>query len=115
MHQERLTFIRHCSGLDMTLDEIRTLLHFKESPEENCGEVNRLLDDHIGHVVRRIGELQALEKQLQELRGRCLDERRASTCGILEGLSQSGINERPMENHIPGVHGTTLKSPKESE
>ena len=115
MHQERLTFIRHCRGLDMTLDEIRTLLHFKESPEENCGEVNRLLDDHIGHVVRRIGELQALEKQLQELRGRCLDERRASTCGILEGLSQSGINERPMENHIPGVHGTTLKSPKESE
>jgi len=61
MHQERLTFIRHCRGLDMTLDEIRTLLHFKESPEENCGEVNRLLDDHIGHVVRRIGELQALE------------------------------------------------------
>ena len=115
MHQERLTFIRHCRGLDMTLDEIRTLLHFKESPEENCGEVNRLLDDHIGHVVRRIGELQALEKQLQELRGRCLDERRASTCGILEGLSQSGINERPMENHIPGVHGTALNHPKEPE
>ncbi|MFV5213809.1 Cd(II)/Pb(II)-responsive transcriptional regulator [Azonexus caeni] len=115
MHQERLTFIRHCRGLDMTLDEIRTLLHFKESPEENCGEVNRLLDDHIGHVVHRIGELQALEKQLQELRGRCPDERRASTCGILEGLSQSGINEKPMENHIPGVHGTALKSPKEPE
>ena len=34
MHLERLTFIRHCRGLDMTLDEIRTLLHFKESPED---------------------------------------------------------------------------------
>ena len=108
MHLERLTFIRHCRGLDMTLDEIRTLLHFKESPEENCGEVNRLLDDHIGHVVRRIGELQALEKQLLELRGRCPDDRRASTCGILEGLSQSGISAEPMGNHIPGVHGMAL-------
>lgn len=99
----------------MTLDEIRTLLRFKESPEENCGEVNRFLDEHIGHVVRRIGELQALEKQLLELRDRCTDERRASNCGILEGLSQSGINEKPTENHIPGVHGSALKSPKESE
>jgi len=108
MHQERLTFIRHCRSLDMTLDEIRTLLRFKESPEENCGEVNRLLDEHIGHVVRRIGELQALEKQLLELRSRCPDNRRASTCGILEGLSQSGISAEPMGNHIPGVHGMAL-------
>lgn len=108
MHQERLTFIRHCRSLDMTLDEIRTLLRFKESPEENCGEVNRLLDEHIGHVVRRIGELQALEKQLLELRSRCPDDRRASTCGILEGLSQSGISAEPMGNHIPGVHGMAL-------
>ena len=108
MHQERLTFIRHCRSLDMTLDEIRTLLRFKESPEENCGEVNRLLDEHIGHVVRRIGELQALEKQLLELRSRCPDNRQASTCGILEGLSQSGISAEPMGNHIPGVHGMAL-------
>ncbi|BBN87643.1 Cd(II)/Pb(II)-responsive transcriptional regulator [Azospira sp. I13] len=112
MHLERLTFIRHCRGLDMTLDEIRTLLHFKESPEENCGEVNRLLDEHIGHVVRRIGELQVLEKQLLELRSRCPDDRRPSTCGILEGLSQSGIGVEPTGNHISGVHGTALKSPK---
>lgn len=33
-HLERLTFIRHCRNLDMTLGEIRTLLHFKASPEE---------------------------------------------------------------------------------
>lgn len=112
MHLERLTFIRHCRGLDMTLDEIRTLLHFKESPEENCGEVNRLLDEHIGHVVRRIGELQVLEKLLLELRSRCPDDRPPSTCGILEGLSQSGIGVEPTGNHISGVHGTALKSPK---
>lgn len=112
MHLERLTFIRHCRSLDMTLHEIRMLLRFKESPEENCGEVNRLLDEHIGHVVHRIGELQELEKQLIELRGCCPDDRQASTCGILDGLSLSGVNVEPMGNHIPGVHGTTLKPTK---
>ena len=49
-HVERLSFIRHCRGLDMTLAEIRVLLKFKDAPTENCAEVNDLLDKHIGHV-----------------------------------------------------------------
>ena len=28
-HIQRLAFIRHCRSLDMTLGEIRTLLHFR--------------------------------------------------------------------------------------
>lgn len=39
-HAERLSFIRHCRSLDMTLDEIRVLLQFRDAPEQNCGEVN---------------------------------------------------------------------------
>jgi len=57
-HVQRLSFIRRCRSLDMTLDEIRVLLHFKESPQENCADVNRLLDRHIGHVAQRMQELQ---------------------------------------------------------
>jgi len=104
-HRERLTFIRHCRNLDMTLGEIRTLLHFKASPEENCGEVNRLLDEHIEHVARRIGELQELERQLRDLRGFCPDGRLAAACGILEGLSQPP-SEKISGNHVPGVHAS---------
>lgn len=104
-HLERLIFIKHCRNLDMTLCEIRTLLHFKASPEENCGEVNRLLDEHIEHVVRRIGELQDLERQLRDLRGCCPDGRQAASCGILEGLSQPSL-EKMAGNHVPGVHSS---------
>ena len=43
-HVQRLSFIRRCRSLDMTLDEIRVLQHFKESPQENCADGNRLLD-----------------------------------------------------------------------
>ena len=55
----------------MSLDEVRVLLRFKGSPSEDCGGVNELLDEHIGHVSTRIRELRALEKQLKELRARC--------------------------------------------
>src|SRR6185312_14220801 len=55
-HVERLTLIRHCRTLDMALDEIRALLRFKASPQENCAGVNELLDEHIGHVAQRIRE-----------------------------------------------------------
>jgi hypothetical protein len=50
-HVERLAFVRHCRSLDMTLDEIRSLLRFKDAPQADCGEVNALLDAHIGHVA----------------------------------------------------------------
>lgn len=49
-HVERLRFIRHCRSLDMTHDEIRTLLAFRDAPDKECNEVNALLDEHIGHV-----------------------------------------------------------------
>ncbi|MGD9946485.1 MAG: Cd(II)/Pb(II)-responsive transcriptional regulator [Burkholderiaceae bacterium] len=86
-HVERLSFIRHCRSLDMTLDEIRVLLRFKDAPTENCGEVNALLDDHVGHVAARIRELKALERQLRALRDQCRVATDAGHCGILGELA----------------------------
>ncbi|WP_343623354.1 Cd(II)/Pb(II)-responsive transcriptional regulator [Roseateles puraquae] len=86
-HLERLQFIRYCRGLDMSLNEVRVLLRVKDDPSADCGDVNALLDEHIGHVSRRIKELRALEKHLKELRHRCCEAHSASECGILQGLS----------------------------
>lgn len=105
-HAKRLTFIRHCRSLDMTLDEIRRLLHFKDVPEENCGDVNTLLDAHIGHVAERIWELRALEKQLKSLRDRCGETRVAADCGILSELSRP-LPETTVKRglHVHSTHG----------
>jgi Cd(II)/Pb(II)-responsive transcriptional regulator len=62
VHVERLQFIRRCRALDMTLDEIRSLLRFRDTPEDDCGEVNLLLDQHIERVSRRTAELQSLQR-----------------------------------------------------
>ena len=105
-HVERLSFIRHCRSLDMALDEIRKLLSFKAQPEENCGAVNELLDEHIGHVASRIRELRALEKQLRSLRDQCCEATAASECGILKGLSEEIRPELPRQRSSRHVHGT---------
>jgi Cd(II)/Pb(II)-responsive transcriptional regulator len=86
---QRLAFIRHCRSLDMTLDEVRVLLRFKDSPNENCGRVNALLDEHIGHVASRIGELQQLQVQLRSLRDQCDAVQPTADCGILQELSMA--------------------------
>lgn len=107
-HVERLSFIRHCRSLDMTLDEIRTLLEFRDAPEKNCGGVNALLDEHIGHVAHRITELKALEKQLKELRRLCDQANAAKDCGILNELAAEANVPRHRKktpaDHVGGPH-----------
>jgi len=106
-HAERLSFIRHCRSLDMTLDEVRVLLRFKDAPNENCGEVNALLDEHIGHVAERIRELRQLERQLKGLRELCQDAQDAGHCGILTELMQSARQSPEGGSSAVGhVHGT---------
>lgn len=108
-HVERLGFIRHCRSLDMTLDEIRVLLRFRDSPGEDCGDVNALLDEHIGHVAARVRELRQLEKQLKALRDLCVVSQDAGHCGILNGLSHAATAVRPSvakpAAHVAGSHG----------
>ena len=103
-HAERLSFIRNCRSLDMMLDEIRVLLRFKDSPSENCGAVNELLDEHVGHVVNRIRELRQLERQLRDLRNLCQEAQDAGHCGILNELKQTSRRASGRAGHVQGVH-----------
>ena len=105
-HEERLAFIRHCRNLDMTLDEIRTLLRLRDAPSQDCGEVNALLDEHIGHVTHRIRELRTLQKDLKALRARCGTPHAIEQCGILNELDTAaaqGTSAAP-HRHIRGTH-----------
>ena len=86
-HLERLRFIRNCRALDMTHEEIRTLLGLIDQSTGDCGVVNQLLDEHIAHVDVRINELSQLKQQLNELRQRCQSEQAMDACGILQGLA----------------------------
>jgi Cd(II)/Pb(II)-responsive transcriptional regulator len=108
-HLQRLQFILHCRKLDMTLNEIRRLLKFRDAPEETCTEVNILIDEHIGHVAKRISELKVLKKQLKELRNLCQVTQSAGDCGILKSLAESDdlcTSNTILKNINTGLHKT---------
>lgn len=105
-HVERLTFIRNCRSLDMTLDEIRSLLTLRDSPQDQCESVNAVIDDHIQHVNARIASLLALQEQLTDLRERC-SEGAPDHCGILDRLEVSGsvVTADIEHSHVGRSHG----------
>lgn len=85
-HVETLQFIRNCRALDMTLEEIRTLLLLRTTPARACTEVNELLDAHIGHVRDRMSELKELDRMLRSLRAKCRRTLSVENCEILKGI-----------------------------
>jgi len=93
-HADRLRFIVNCRALDMTLDEIRALLSFHDAPGDDCSEVTRLLDRHLGHVSRRVAELRRLERQLRALRRACRHDQPPGGCGILKTLGATPAGRR---------------------
>ncbi|MGB6104924.1 MAG: Cd(II)/Pb(II)-responsive transcriptional regulator [Pusillimonas sp.] len=105
-HAERLAFIRRCRGLDMTLDEVRSLIKLRELPQDNCSDINALLDEHIEHVAHRIGELRALETDLKDLRAHCTSPRTVTECGILQELDSAGptAGKAAIHRHVHGAH-----------
>ena len=105
-HVERLSFIRNCRSLDMTLEEIRSLLRLRDSPHDQCQSVNALIDEHIEHVNARVASLQTLQQQLLDLRRRCADDA-ADHCAILERLEVTGAVATPEgePSHVGRSHG----------
>jgi hypothetical protein len=96
----------------MTLDEIRTLLTFRDAPDQSCNDVNQLLDTHIGHVAARIAELKSLEKQLKRLRCLCNQAQAARDCGILNQLAtEAGSPPRQRDSDAGHVHGSHPRGP----
>ena len=109
-HAARLSFIRQCRALDMNLDKVRVLLSFKDAPNENCAEVNSLLDEHIGHVGQRMRELRSLDKALRALRDECRVAKDAEHCGILNELSKAARSTGSRSaSHVGQVHGAPVK------
>jgi len=103
-HIERLSFVRHCRSLGMTLEEIRALLRLRDAPERNCTEVNGLLDEHIGHVAERIADLRRLETQLKALRRLCQKTQATKDCGILNELAHHSAREKTQADQVHGPH-----------
>ena len=94
IHQ--LRFIRLCRAMDMSLDEVRTLLALDGARKDDCVAANKTLDAHLGHVRERLAELQALEHELMQLRSQC--DGSDGVCHIIEALHAQA--DEPLPVHL---------------
>eukprot|EP01037_Dinobryon_pediforme_P004096 gene4096-4147_t len=100
VHQ--LRFIRLCRAMDMSLDEVRTLLALDWDSKTDCHAACDTLDAHLVHVRTRLAELQALEADLQALRSRC--DGADATCHIIEAL-HARADAQPVGVNAPPCQG----------
>lgn len=99
LHQ--LRFIRMCRAMDMSLDEVRTLLALDLSRKSDCDAARQTLDSHLSHVRERLAELQALEANLETLRDGC--DGSGPHCRIIEALHQRADVQSPDEGRASAV------------
>lgn len=93
MDVHHLRFIRLCRAMDMSLDEVRTLLALDWNRKEDCAAACVTLDDHLQHVRTRLAELQALEADLLALRNRC--DGTDAQCHIITALHERADAPQP--------------------
>jgi len=103
-HVERLSFIRRCRSLDMSLSEVQALLDAIRHPDADCAPVNALIDEHAAHVTTRIAELRLLKSELDAIRAHCSGTHPVKSCGVLESLGRSPARPRS-RGHPDGTHG----------
>ena len=81
---DRLTFIRSAQAVGLTLAEVGQVLGVRDAGEAPCQVVTELIDRRHAEVSARIAELQALERELTQLRDRAarLEPRDCDPSGI---------------------------------
>jgi len=83
---EELTFIKHCRNLDIALSEIKLLMELRQLPDNQCIEINDLIDNQLSRIRCRISELKKLKHSLVSLRAKCGNPNTIKDCGILQNL-----------------------------
>ncbi|MBW4953807.1 MerR family transcriptional regulator, partial [Klebsiella pneumoniae] len=66
-HLERLSFVRRARDLGFTLDQVRELLRLADREDQSCEAVDRVAREHLEEVERKISDLDALRRELQDL------------------------------------------------
>lgn len=99
LHQ--LRFIRMCRAMDMSLDEVRTLLALDLSRKADCDAACEALDAHLSHVRERMAELQLLEANLEALRNCC--DGQGPNCRIIEALHRRADAQSLHESRTSAV------------
>ncbi|KGM57760.1 hypothetical protein N799_00885 [Lysobacter arseniciresistens ZS79] len=82
----RLRFIKRSRSLGFPVKQIGILLGLWDDRERASSEVKRLAESHAEELGRKIAEMQAMQRTLQQLARRCHGDDRPD-CPILDDLA----------------------------
>lgn len=83
-----LRFIGRARDLGFSLEAIETLVRLWRDRERASADVKALALGHVAELDRKIAELQAMKRTLQQLAAACQGDARPD-CPILDGLDQA--------------------------
>jgi Cu(I)-responsive transcriptional regulator len=81
----RLSFIRRSRDLGFSLDQVRALLGLSDDKSCDCAGIDRIANQHLVEVDRKIADLQALRRELKAVIDSC-DGGTVAECRIIEAL-----------------------------
>lgn len=81
----RLFFIRRSRDLGFSLDQLRALLGLSNDKIYDCTGIDRIANQHLLEVDRKIADLQALRRELKAVIDSC-DGGTFAECRIIEAL-----------------------------
>lgn len=81
----RLSFIRRSRDLGFSLDQVRALLGLSDDRSCDCAGIDRIANQHLREVDRKIADLRALRRELKAVIDSC-DGGTVAECRIIEAL-----------------------------
>lgn len=85
-HLARLSFVRRARDLGFTLDQIRALLELADHKDNDCCSVDAVARGHLADIDRKIADLKALRRELNDLLNQC-QQGTIADCRIIGALS----------------------------
>ncbi len=101
---ETLKFVRKAQELGFSLNEIRELLIVRSDHVPACSHVKELLDQKLTAVVKKIAELQSLERSLRRALQKCKRELKTSAagheecCPVIDEINRAARSNSQHEN-----------------
>jgi DNA-binding transcriptional MerR regulator len=85
-HLNRLSFVRRARGLGFSIEQIRVLLALADDKNQPCEEIDVIAVKHLEYIDRKIKDLCALRREIDNMIRQCKCGTVAE-CRIIEALS----------------------------
>lgn len=85
----RLSFIRRARDLGFSLDQVRALLRLSDDRSCDCAGIDRIAQEHLREVDRKLADLAALRRELKAVIDSC-EGGIVEDCRIIEALAPEG-------------------------